>query len=81
LDDADGDGVTDQFDHEPIHLPVVLLIRMVLAVIQMVMAYLIARIKNLSQPTQCQPVDADGVGKCPDPACCRDNKMQDWIQD
>src|SRR5690606_24504826 len=28
------------------------------------------RDKELITPTQCQPVDADGVGKCPDPACC-----------
>ena len=26
--------------------------------------------KELITPTQCQPVDADGVGKCPDPDCC-----------
>ena len=28
--------------------------------------------KELITPTQCQPVDADGVGKCPDPACCKE---------
>jgi outer membrane protein OmpA-like peptidoglycan-associated protein len=27
--------------------------------------------KELVTPTQCQPVDADGVGKCPEPACCQ----------
>jgi len=26
--------------------------------------------KQLITPTECQPVDADGVGKCPEPACC-----------
>lgn len=26
--------------------------------------------KELITPTFCQPVDADGVGKCPDPKCC-----------
>jgi hypothetical protein len=26
--------------------------------------------KQLITPTECQPVDADGVGKCPDPKCC-----------
>jgi hypothetical protein len=26
--------------------------------------------KQLITPTDCQPVDADGVGKCPEPACC-----------
>lgn len=27
--------------------------------------------KQLITPTECQPVDADGVGRCPDPACCK----------
>jgi OmpA-OmpF porin, OOP family len=27
--------------------------------------------KQLITPTECQPVDADGIGKCPDPACCK----------
>lgn len=27
--------------------------------------------KELVTPTYCQPVDADGVGKCPDPECCK----------
>jgi outer membrane protein OmpA-like peptidoglycan-associated protein len=27
--------------------------------------------KELITPTYCQPVDADGVGKCPDPECCK----------
>lgn len=26
--------------------------------------------KQLITPTECQPTDADGVGTCPDPACC-----------
>jgi Outer membrane protein beta-barrel domain len=26
--------------------------------------------KQLITPTECQPVDADGVGKCPEPPCC-----------
>src|SRR5690606_15945725 len=30
------------------------------------------RDKELITPTQCQPVDADGVGKCPEPACCEE---------
>ena len=28
--------------------------------------------KQLITPTECQPVDADGVGKCPCPEACRD---------
>ena len=27
--------------------------------------------KQLITPTECQPVNADGVGKCPDPECCK----------
>jgi outer membrane protein OmpA-like peptidoglycan-associated protein len=32
--------------------------------------------KELITPTSCQPVDADGIGKCPDPACCTDIKTK-----
>lgn len=35
--------------------------------------------KQLITPTECQPVDADGVGKCPDPACCSNIKVVDNI--
>ena len=27
--------------------------------------------KQMITPTECQPVDADGIGHCPDPACCK----------
>ncbi|MEO5999359.1 MAG: OmpA family protein [Chitinophagaceae bacterium] len=71
LDDADGDGITDQFDLEPNtpkNTPVD--------------SHGVSRDtdgdgvpdykdKELITPTQCQPVDADGVGKCPEPACCQ----------
>ena len=70
LDDADGDGITDQFDHEPntpANAPVD--------------SHGVSRDtdgdgvpdykdKELVTPTQCQPVNADGVGNCPPPACC-----------
>lgn len=70
LDDADGDGVTDQFDHEP-NTPAGCPVD----------SHGVSRDtdgdgvpdckdKELITPTQCQPVDADGVGKCPPPACC-----------
>ncbi len=70
LDDADGDGITDQFDHEP-NTPAG----------APVDSHGVSRDtdgdgvpdykdKELVTPTQCQPVDADGVGKCPPPACC-----------
>lgn len=67
LPDADGDGVTDQFDQEqtPAGVPVD--------------SHGVSRDtdgdgvpdskdKELITPTHCQPVDADGVGKCPCPA-------------
>ena len=70
LDDSDNDGVTDQFDQEP-NTPAG----------APVDTHGVSRDtdgdgvpdfrdKELNTPTMCQPVDADGVGKCPDPACC-----------
>ena len=80
LDDADGDGVTDQFDQEP-NTPAG----------APVDSHGVSKDtdgdgvpdykdKELITPTQCQPVDADGVGKCPDPACCAEIKkmMENW---
>lgn len=72
--DTDGDGVTDQLDREPstpAGCPVD--------------THGVTRDtdgdgvpdckdKQLITPTECQPVDASGVGKCPDPACCNDMK-------
>ena len=82
LDDADGDGITDQFDNEP-NTPAG----------APVDAHGVsrdtdgdgvpdARDKELITPTQCQPVDADGVGKCPPPDCCKmiDSLMQYGIR-
>jgi outer membrane protein OmpA-like peptidoglycan-associated protein len=71
LDDADGDGVTDQFDNEP-NTPAG----------APVDTHGVSKDtdgdgvpdykdKQLITPTECQPVDADGVGKCPDPECCK----------
>lgn len=70
LPDADGDGVTDQFDQEP-NTPAG----------APVDARGVSRDtdgdgvpdykdKQLITPSECQPVNADGVGKCPEPACC-----------
>ncbi len=70
LDDSDNDGVTDQFDQEP-NTPAG----------APVDTHGVSRDtdgdgvpdfrdKELNTPTMCQPVDADGVGKCPEPACC-----------
>lgn len=71
LPDADGDGVTDQFDREP-NTPAGCPVD----------SHGVSRDtdgdgvpdckdKELITPTQCQPVDADGVGKCPEPDCCK----------
>lgn len=70
LDDADGDGVTDQFDNEP-NTPAG----------APVDSHGVSKDtdgdgvpdykdKQLITPSECQPVSADGVGKCPEPACC-----------
>jgi outer membrane protein OmpA-like peptidoglycan-associated protein len=71
LDDADGDGVTDQFDREP-NTPAG----------ASVDAHGVSKDtdgdgvpdfkdKQLITPTECQPVDASGIGKCPEPPCCK----------
>jgi len=71
LPDSDGDGVPDQFDLEP-NTPAGVPVD----------TRGVARDtdgdgvpdymdKELITPTQCQPVDADGVGKCPPPDCCK----------
>ncbi|MEO6722087.1 MAG: outer membrane beta-barrel protein [Ferruginibacter sp.] len=68
--DTDGDGVADMFDKEP-NTPAG----------SPVDSHGVTKDtdndgvpdwkdKQLITPTECQPVDADGVGKCPDPACC-----------
>ena len=70
LPDADGDGVTDQFDTEP-NTPTG----------APVDVHGVAKDsdgdgvpdykdKELLTPQKCFPVDADGVGNCPEPACC-----------
>lgn len=74
LPDTDGDGVTDQFDLEqtPANCPVD--------------SHGVTKDtdgdgvpdckdKELITPTYCQPVDADGIGKCPDPKCCEDRPV------
>jgi outer membrane protein OmpA-like peptidoglycan-associated protein len=75
LPDSDGDGITDQFDQEqtPQGCPVD--------------SHGVSRDtdgdgvpdckdKELITPTYCQPVDADGVGKCPVP--CPDSTCPGW---
>jgi outer membrane protein OmpA-like peptidoglycan-associated protein len=78
LPDADGDGVTDQFDQEqtPAGCPVD-----THGVSRDTDGDGVpdARDKELVTPTYCQPVDADGVGKCPcpDSSCYADLVRRD----
>ncbi len=70
LPDADGDGVTDQFDMEPntpAGAPVDSHGRAKDSDGDGVPDY---KDKELLSSQNCFPVDADGVGKCPEPACC-----------
>ena len=77
LPDADGDGVTDQFDMEP-NTPAGAAVDV----------HGVSRDtdgdgvpdykdKELLSSQKCFPVDADGVGTCPEPACCAEirNKL------
>ena len=70
LPDADGDGVTDQFDLEP-NTPAGAEVdshgRAIDTDGDGVPDY---RDKEKLTPQKCFPVDADGVGTCPEPACC-----------
>jgi len=70
LDDTDNDGVTDQFDIEPntpAGCPVDTKGKSRDTDGDGVPD---CKDKELITPTACQPVDADGIGKCPDPPCC-----------
>lgn len=75
LPDADGDGVTDQFDQEqtpqgcPVDTKGVSLDTDGDGVPD-------CRDKEKITPTTCQPVDADGVGKCP--VVCPDSTCPGW---
>jgi outer membrane protein OmpA-like peptidoglycan-associated protein len=72
LDDADGDGVTDQFDLEPNTPKGCPVDSHGVSLDTDGDGVPDCRDKEKITPTQCQPVDADGVGKCPDPQCCKD---------
>ncbi len=72
LPDEDGDGITDQFDKCP-HTPAGLAVDAHGCPLDTdgdgVPDY---KDKQLITPTECQPVDADGVGHCPCPDGCKD---------
>lgn len=72
LDDADGDGVTDQFDLEPNTPKGCPVDSHGVSLDTDGDGVPDCRDKEKITPTICQPVDADGVGKCPDPQCCKD---------
>lgn len=80
LPDADNDGVTDQFDLEPNTpqgAPVDSHGRAKDTDGDGVLDY---KDKEPLTPMSCFPVDANGVGKCPEPACCKEIKdmMANW---
>jgi len=71
FDDADGDGVVDQLDREPNTPAGAPVDTHGVSRDSDGDAIPDFRDKQLITPTECQPVDADGVGKCPDPECCK----------
>ena len=78
LPDADGDGVTDQFDLEPNTpqgAPVDSHGRAKDTDGDGVPDY---RDKEVLTPLSCFPVNNDGVGTCPEPACCKE--LRDMIK-
>lgn len=73
FEDADGDGILDQLDKEP-NTPVGYPVDMN-GVSKDTDGDGVPdwKDKQLITPTECQPVDGDGVGRCPEPACCKTN--------
>jgi OOP family OmpA-OmpF porin len=70
LPDADGDGVTDQFDKCPGTAAGIAVDAHGCPMDTDGDGVPDDRDKQLITPTECQPVDADGVGKCPCPEGC-----------
>jgi outer membrane protein OmpA-like peptidoglycan-associated protein len=70
LPDADGDGVTDQFDLEPNTPKGCPVDTHGVSLDTDGDGVPDCRDKEKLTPQSCFPVDADGVGKCPEPPCC-----------
>lgn len=71
LDDDDKDGVINQFDREPNTPEGCAVDTHGVSLDTDGDGVPDCKDKQKITPTECQPVDADGVGKCPDPACCK----------
>jgi outer membrane protein OmpA-like peptidoglycan-associated protein len=72
LDDADGDGVTDQFDLEPNTPPGAPVDTHGVAKDTDGDGVPDYRDKELITLQSCFPVNEDGIGNCPEPDCCKD---------
>ncbi|MBA2250303.1 MAG: OmpA family protein [Chitinophagaceae bacterium] len=77
LDDTDGDGVIDQLDKEPNTPAGCAVDTHGVSLDTDGDGVPDCKDKEKITPTYCQPVDADGVGKCPDPACCQNRMAMD----
>jgi len=76
LPDADGDGVTDQFDMEP-NTPAGCAVDVKgVSLDTDGDGVPDCRDKEKLTPTSCFPVNADGVGTCPEPECCKNIKPE-----
>ncbi len=71
LPDADGDGVTDQFDMEPNTPAGCAVDSHGVSLDTDGDGVPDCRDKEKLTPQNCFPVNADGVGTCPEPACCK----------
>ncbi len=72
LDDADGDGVTDQFDLEPNTPPGAPVDTHGVSKDTDGDGVPDYRDKELLTLQNCFPVDEDGIGNCPEPECCKE---------
>ncbi len=72
LDDADGDGVTDQFDLEPNTPPGAPVDTHGVSKDTDGDGVPDYRDKELLTLQNCFPVDEDGIGNCPEPDCCKE---------